>query len=70
MSLLSRMTLLGLGHVSSVQRIPEPKESDPRPTRGVTVLSSPGLLTGKCLCLQRLAVAECLSPGCLGKPGL
>lgn len=46
MSPLSRMTLLGLGHVSSVQRIPEPKESGPRPISGVIVQPfSRGLLT-------------------------
>jgi hypothetical protein len=46
MSLLSRMTLLGLGHVSSVQRNPEPKESDTRTISGLIVLPfSPGLLT-------------------------
>lgn len=46
MSLLSRMTLLGLGHGPSVQRTPEPKEPDTRPISGEIVQPfSPGLLT-------------------------
>lgn len=72
MSLLSRMTLLGLGHVSSVHMIPEPKESDPRSILKGCDCSPflPRSAHDQCLSLWRFVAAEYLCIRCLGKSGL